>query len=311
VFDGFAGSGTTGLAALLCENPTPELRAKVRHLGLKVKWGPRNAVLNEIGALGSFVARTLTTPPDPKQFNKAANDILKEAEETDGWLYEAKDPAGKKGAIRHVIWTDDLSCPKCKRNVTLWEACVSLHPAKIASVFTCPLCGHDANMDEVERRTEITHDDVLGEKRKLRLRKPVRIHGSTGKQQWQRPPICSDLDLLKRIGAEEIPHTVPQVEIPWGDLYRSGYHQGITHLHHFYTRRNLIAFARLWQRTEQYSGAIRDARFCNAARRRMRCPPFGARRRRNLNLVRRIGNGSAKPFPAGGLDSEDCPPLPA
>src|SRR5258708_39093578 len=56
VFDGFGGSGTTGLAALLCENPTPELRAKAKHLGLKVEWGARNAVLYEIGALGSFVA---------------------------------------------------------------------------------------------------------------------------------------------------------------------------------------------------------------------------------------------------------------
>ena len=52
---------------------------------------------------------------------------------------------------------------------------------------------------------------------------------------------------------------MPQVTIPWGDLYRSGYHEGITHLHHFYTRRNLIAFARLWKRTEQYTSAIRNA----------------------------------------------------
>jgi 16S rRNA G966 N2-methylase RsmD len=259
VFDGFAGSGTTGIAALLCENPTPELRAKAKQLGLKVEWGARNAVLCEIGVLGSFVARTLTTPPDPKKFNKAANDILRDAEEADGWLYEAKDPAGKKGVIRYVIWTDELSCPNCDRNVTLWDGCVSLRPAKIASVFTCPLCGREASMDEVERRIETAHDDVLGEQRKLRLRKPVRIHGSTGKKQWQRPPKRSDLDLIERIAAEPIPHTVPQVEIPWGDLYRSGYHQGITHLHHFYTRRNLIVFARLWQRTEKYSGAIRDA----------------------------------------------------
>jgi hypothetical protein len=32
----------------------------------------------------------------------------------------------------------------------------------------------------------------------------------------------------------------------WGDLYRSGYHQGISRIHHFYTRRNLIALGTLW-----------------------------------------------------------------
>src|SRR5690606_33955216 len=30
VFDGFAGSGTTGLAALLCDTPSPELRAEAK-----------------------------------------------------------------------------------------------------------------------------------------------------------------------------------------------------------------------------------------------------------------------------------------
>src|ERR1043166_9865360 len=83
VFDGFAGSGTTGIAALLCENPAQQLRAKAKQLGLKVEWGARNAALCEIGVLGSFVTRTLTTPPDPKKFNEAANDILGEAEEAD------------------------------------------------------------------------------------------------------------------------------------------------------------------------------------------------------------------------------------
>ncbi|RBP62724.1 DNA methyltransferase [Brenneria salicis] len=39
VFDGFGGSGTTGLAALLCERPTDELRAEAVRLGLNVQWG--------------------------------------------------------------------------------------------------------------------------------------------------------------------------------------------------------------------------------------------------------------------------------
>jgi hypothetical protein len=103
VFDGFAGSGTTGLAALLCENPSAELRAEVKRLGLDVQWGARNAVLYELGALGSFVGQTLTSPPDPKAFRQAAEALLREAEAEDGWMYEALDPEGKSGAIRHVI----------------------------------------------------------------------------------------------------------------------------------------------------------------------------------------------------------------
>ena len=33
----------------------------------------------------------------------------------------------------------------------------------------------------------------------------------------------------------------------WGDIYRTGYHFGVTHTHHFYSDRNLLIIARLWQ----------------------------------------------------------------
>jgi 16S rRNA G966 N2-methylase RsmD len=259
IFDGFAGSGTTGLAALLCENPSTELRAKAKSLGLKVRWGARNAVLYELGALGAFVAHTLTNPPNPKIFRKAAEEILSATERSEGWMYAAKDPAGKLGTIRYLIWTDMLRCPSCEHEEKLWDSCVSLKPARISSTFTCPSCGHEAALDEVERLTESTYDDVLDNSRNLRVRSPIRVHGVTGKKTWSRPANLSDLALLKKIAQEPVPDSVPRIAIPWGDLYRSGYHEGITHLHHFYTRRNLIVFARLWERTERYNGALRDA----------------------------------------------------
>ena len=92
------------------------------------------------------------------------------------------------------------------------------------------------------------YDDVLGEQRTLRGRAMARVYGSTGKKRWSRPATAADLTLVKKIEAEPIPACVPQALVPWGDLYRKGYHQGITHVHHFYTRRNLIVFARMWER---------------------------------------------------------------
>ncbi|MEF2554396.1 DNA methyltransferase [Aurantimonas sp. A2-1-M11] len=258
VFDGFGGSGTTGLAALLCERPTDELRAEAIRLGLNVQWGARNAILYELGALGAFVGRTLTNPPDPVAFRKAAEDVLAAAESEDGWMYEALDPSGEKGSIRHLIWSDNLRCPGCNSVVALWDACVSLDPAEISSTFSCPKCRHESPMDEVQRVTVQERDDVLGDKRALRGRTMARVYGATGKKRWSRPATAADLALLKKIDAEPIPTSVPQALIPWGDLYRKGYHQGITHVHHFYTRRNLIIFARMWDRVESYRGALRE-----------------------------------------------------
>ncbi|OBX33911.1 DNA methylase [Halomonas elongata] len=259
VFDGFAGSGTTGLAALLCETPSDELRAEAERLGLQVEWGARNAVLYELGALGSFVGKTLTNPPDPRSFREAADRILRDVECDTSWMYEAIDPEGRKGAIRHAVWSDILQCPACQREVTLWDSCVSLAPARIASVFQCPHCSYEASFGDVERLIKTAADDVTGVKTERRARKIVRVYGVTGKTRWSRSPTNADLALLDRIAQEPIPNCVPNVRIPWGDLYRRGYHQGITHLHHFYTRRNLIVFSRLWELAGTYEGSLRDA----------------------------------------------------
>jgi hypothetical protein len=44
----------------------------------------------------------------------------------------------------------------------------------------------------------------------------------------------------------------------WGEMYRSGYHSGITHLHHFYTRRNFLALSALYEATSLMSPEFRD-----------------------------------------------------
>ena len=37
----------------------------------------------------------------------------------------------------------------------------------------------------------------------------------------------------------------------WGDMYRSGYHAGVSHVHHFWTPRNLAVLADLWSQAEK------------------------------------------------------------
>ena len=161
--------------------------------------------------------------------------------------------------MRHVIWSDLLRCPRCHRNVSLWDSCVSRAPAAFTSRFTCHHCAYHVSLDEAERVTETTADEVLATNRQVRARRPVWLYGSTGSSCWSRPVNQDDLELLSRIDRAPLPDSVPVVAIPWGDLYRRGYHQGITHLHHFYTRRNLIVFTRLWERTKAYSGAMTAA----------------------------------------------------
>ena len=259
VFDGFAGSGTTGLAALLCEDPPPPLRREAKRLGIRARWGPRNAVLYELGALGAFVAQVLNNPPDPKRFRAAAEDVLQSVESDFGWLYAAQDPLGCEGCVRHVVWSDVLCCPTCGGHTTVWDSCVSTGPARIDGQFRCPFCNAEHPVGALDRVMQRTPDDLLNRVVESRYRTIGRVYGVTGKTTWSRDPNENDLSLLARIEHEQIPECVPTFTIPWGDLYRSGYHRGISHVHHFYTRRNLIAFGRLWESAASHQGALGDA----------------------------------------------------
>lgn len=259
VFDGFAGSGTTGLAALLCGKPPASLKEKAKQLNLNAQWGKRKAVLYELGALGAFIAQVLCNPPEPDVFRKAAEELLEAAAEDDGWMYEAMGPEVKQGVIRHLVWSDVLRCPACQESASMWEGCVSRNPAIISSRFICPSCGCQTSLDEAAKLTEAVEDDLLGAPRQIRLRKPAWIYGKTGARNWARSVNSGDLDLLREINRISLPGSVPCVEIPWGDLYRRGYHQGVTHLHHFYTRRNLLVFGRLWERVGAFSGDVANA----------------------------------------------------
>ncbi|MHA6889402.1 DNA methyltransferase [Ralstonia pseudosolanacearum] len=258
ILDAFAGSGTTGIGAMLCDRPTPTMRKMAADLGVTPKWGPRTAHLFEVGTLGSFVSETLCHPPEPQEFARAVDELCQQAEACIGWLYEAKDPSGSAGALRHAIWSDVLVCPHCETEISLWDATVNTKPLSMADSFRCEGCRKQVAVDGCKRATEKTVD-AFGHKSLVKKRVLARVHGSTGRQKWQRPPTADDLTLLERIRKARVPSFAPYADIEWGELRRAGYHIGIDKLHHFYTKRNFLAMATLLDLASKFPASLRDA----------------------------------------------------
>lgn len=258
VLDAFGGSGTTGLAVMLCDRPTEAMRKMAKDMGVTPEWGPRNAHLFEIGKLGSFVARTLCAPPAPDAFSKAVDELCRQAKEKIGWLYAALDPLGNEGALRHAIWSDVLICPGCGEETSYWEAAVRHKPLSMSELFVCPSCKKTHRIDACERAFE-TVRDAFGKRHETRKRVIARVYGQTGKTKWQRPPTQEDLKTVTAAKRADVPESAPDAELVWGDLHRAGYHRGIKRLHHFYTRRNFLAVASLWELAGKFPKNVRDA----------------------------------------------------
>ncbi len=212
VLDTFAGSGTTGLAAKLCDCPTPEMLRISNEMGLNPTWGPRHAVLYELGVIGSFVAEVMCDPPDPELFEQEAAALVADAYLTLRPLLEVIDDQGKPGILRHAIWSDVLVCPHCRAEHSFWVAAVEQVPLRLRSgnePYRCPACKRLTTTDQAGRATEKVFDRLLKKRIERRKRVLVRIYGVTGKRKWQRPALPSDVVRLKKANSFTMPPKTP------------------------------------------------------------------------------------------------------
>lgn len=259
IIDTFGGSGSTAVAALLCEHPTELMKCLAQELGVNPKWGPRNAVLYELGTYGSFATRTLTNRLAASDYKTAVDDFLKKAEALTAGLYDAIDPTGAVGTIRYVLWSEYIKCPHCGKEMSYFECCTSRNPVVFKEVVSCPSCGTTSSIDTCSPVIEEYFDRLLKKRIQRKKRAIAWVYGQTGNWKWDRPVNESDEAFLSRINRLPFDKNDAPRMIQWGDLWRSGYHLGITHLHHFYTQRNYIVMDRLWRLASTYEGNVADA----------------------------------------------------
>ena len=261
VFDGFCGTGMTGVAAQMCGD-----RDVIQSLGYQVKpdgtilqeetgedgkkaWKPfsklgvRRAVLNDLSPAATFIAYNYNTPVDVAAFEKEAKRILAEVEDECGWMYETLHTDGKKkGKINYTVWSDVFICPECAGEVVFWEAAVDKEAGKVKDEFPCPHCHAELTKRKIERVWTTKFDFVLKESVKQAKQVPVLISYNVPKQKgrFEKQPDEADLALIEKINNQELLKTIPSLEIPKSDKTGEPLRIGITRTHMFYTNRNLI-----------------------------------------------------------------------
>jgi DNA modification methylase len=257
VFDGFCGTGMTGVAAQMCENPDPDFKAKIEAEMPYVKWGARKAILNDLSPAATFIAYNYNTPVDVAEFEKEAKRILDECEKECGWMYETQHTVDGKlqhgidgkpimGRINYTVWSDVFICPTCSNEIVFWDAAVDKEKGKVNNTFFCPHCRSELTKRSCTRAQETHFDTRLNEFVTMAKQVPVLINYSVGKKRFEKKPDEYDLALIEKINNMEIPYWYPTDELPKGDKTREPIRLGITHVHQFYTRRNLYVIASIY-----------------------------------------------------------------
>lgn len=263
VLDGFCGTGMTGVAAQLCGD-----RSVVESLGYRVDtngaifsqeqelgrttWRPfstlgaRRAILNDLSTAATFIAYSYNRPIDLALFDKRASDILREVEEKFGWMYQTHHSDGLPGHINYTLWSDVFSCPDCAGEVVFWNVAVDKDVGKVRDEFRCPHCSATLTKRNLERIWTSSFDSSISQTGKQAKQIPVLINYAVGSKRFEKSPDARDLELVEKIATFD-----PALWFPSGRL-QDGFNtrqpresHGASHIHHFYTRRNLLVLAAL------------------------------------------------------------------
>jgi len=261
IFDGFCGTGMTGVAAQMCGNPDPEFKAKIEAEMPYVKWGARKAILNDLSPAATFIAYNYNTPVDIAEFEKEAKRILAECEKECGWMYETQHTVDGKlqhgrdgkpimGRINYTVWSDVIICPTCSNEIVFWDAAVDKEKGKVNNTFFCPHCRSELTKRSCTRAQETHFDTRLNEFVTMAKQVPVLINYSVGKKRFEKKPDEFDLALIEKINNMEIPYWYPTDRMCEGSESRRNDRYGITHVHQFYTRRNLVILSSIFDKVK-------------------------------------------------------------
>ena len=276
ILDGFCGTGMTGVAAAL------------------VGQG-RRALLIDLSPIATFISRNLNGSLDSIVFSEASQKIVKEIQAMGGDIYvtnhtgwkvrdrktiahkEYKHAGIPKGVVEFVVYSDVVACSNCGVQHPFYLIAVDEIDDSLRSELRCPSCGVVAKESEWEACYENKIDSLLNVPHKEAKTVPVLINYSVGTSRFEKFPDADDLAIIKRSESMIFHVGFPTISLIAGKETQRNVSRGITHLHHFFTPRELYSVSLLLKQIGKVADtAIRHALlFALTA-----CLPYASRMRR-------------------------------
>jgi len=243
VLDAFAGCGMTGVAASFCGAPDAKFRRLIEETDEEPRWGARRALLVDLSPFATFLVYNMTYPWTSSGFSKDARALVEAVEnELPSNIY------GQPSAS-YVLWSQVFLCPECSAEITFGEVAFT-QEGSISSSFTCPSCGAAVTKAKCYNKHQSYFDDLLGStvtQNEYRPFSTARIGSGPLEPQGEHDRSALSTTIKQALpGVPVVPMMFKGAN--WGDMYRAGYHYGVSHVHHFWTSRNLAVLSAMWRK---------------------------------------------------------------
>jgi len=222
VFDGFCGTGMTGVAA---------------------NFTGRHAILNDLSPIATFIAKNNTSfRIDTDKIRCSVKDILNEVESELSWVYETK-LGSSKGKINYVIWSDVFSCPHCKTEYLFCD--LAIQKDSVITEYSCPSCS--STITKANSNRVYTQNGFAKQQ-------PFLMNISiNGKRSFKKPDDF-DTQLISRIDSTKAAYWYPTDKLPEGDNFNQPIKSHkFTKVDDFFVKRVLLVTSKIFDRIQKIS----------------------------------------------------------
>ena len=228
VLDAFCGTGMTGVASLLC------------------KPAKRNAILIDLSPVATFTASIMNSPV-LDDLSKGNNGRLNEFAIKELLPLYQTEWDGKKQIFDYAVWSDWGECPECAESFRLYDVVIDFDNSKMLSSYKCPKCGVDLRSDSQKKFFSTNFDPWLNRPVRIAKNTMVMLSKKMGNRAIRKVATDKDRLFSDEIGARAVDRT--PMELPYSHMTHERNnlpeYWGITHIHHFYTRRNYYAISKV------------------------------------------------------------------
>lgn len=254
VFDGFCGTGMTGVAANMCAHPESQFQALLNAEEANIKWGARIPIMQDLSPIATCIAHNYNADIDVQQFASEAERILKESYKECEWMYATEPDQSvaattflkQKGKINYTVWSDVFVCPHCGSEVVFYDAAADPVTGKVSDSFACPKCNAQLKKKDCDNSFESYYDSALKQPHQIVKQKPVLINYQYGNKRYFKRPDAEDMATIKKIDEMDIPYWYPTLRMCEGRESRRNDKIGLTHVHHYFYKRTLYALAKMY-----------------------------------------------------------------
>lgn len=255
VYDGFCGTGMTGVAAEKCGD-TDTVKELLGEDFSEDKVGQRNAVLIDLAPAASFIAKNHSKHVEVGYVSKRLEGLIGDlknkfewtfatlgidkSENTSNFIDYYTQNESYFGKINYIIWSEVYICPSCTKEFNFWEASVDETGVKEKQkTLACPHCEAKFDKRKLEKVMVSRFDYVINEVSNLPKTIPVRINYTYKGKRYNKKPDWYDYAVIdwfekysdfKRIGKFPFKNGIKTSE---------PIRNGLTHFHQVYTLRNL------------------------------------------------------------------------